>query len=125
MGLEGIKSTKVSCSGTRSYLAYESEIREGNQHEFNKQKSKFYPKVESRGQSAMYATTLTTPQGVTSEQPNTAVTSQPLRALAASPDVTSCTQIGREERQPLVLSTFFIRQQIEVGVNDLMQEVSK
>ena len=39
--------------------------------------------------------------------------------------MTSSTQTGHEERQPLVMSTSFIRQQIEAGVNDLMQEVSK
>ena len=68
---------KVSCSETGSYLVYESEIREGNQHEFNKPESKFYPKAESRGQSAMYAAALSTPQWMTLEQLNTAITSQP------------------------------------------------
>ena len=68
---------------------------------------------------------LTTPQVVISEQPNTIATSQPPRASAASFDVTSSTQTRREERQPLVMSTSFIQQQIEARVNDLMQEVSK
>ena len=39
--------------------------------------------------------------------------------------MTSSMQTGREERQPLVMSTSFIRQQIKAGVNDLMQKVSK
>ena len=62
---------------------------------------------------------------MTLEQLSIAATSQRLKASAASPDVTSSTQTGHEERQPLVMSTSFIRQQIEAGVNDLMQEVSK
>ena len=61
-------------------------------------------------QSVTYVAALTTPQGVTSKKPSTAATSQPLRASAASSDVTSSTQIGRKERQPLVMSTSFIRQ---------------
>ena len=39
--------------------------------------------------------------------------------------MTSSTQTEHEERQPLVMSTSFIRQQIEAGVNDLIHEVSK
>ena len=61
----------------------------------------------------MYAAASTTRQGMISEQPNTAVTSQPLKVSATSPDVTSSMQTGREERQPLVMSTSFIRQHIE------------
>ena len=87
-----IRLAKIFWSRTGSYLVYESEIREGNQHEFNKPKSKFYPKAESRGQSATYAAALTTPQGVTSEQPNTVTTSQPPR----DPSSTPRQKVGRQ-----------------------------
>ena len=73
----------------------------------------------------MYAAALTTPQGVTSEQMSIAADSPPSKVSVASPDMTSSTRTGHEERQPLVMSTSFIRQQIKVRVNDLMQEVSK
>ena len=49
-----IRSMKVSCSEAGSYLAFESEIRKGNQHEFNKPKSKFNPKAESRGGNQLH-----------------------------------------------------------------------
>ena len=77
------------------------------------------------GQSATYAAALTTPQVVISEQPNTTATAQPLRASTAFPDLTSFMQTEREERQSLVMSASFIRQQIEADINDLMQKASK
>ena len=67
------------------------------------------PRQKAGGQSVMYAAASTTPQGVISEQPNTAIASQPPKVSAASPDGTSPIQTGREERQPLVMSTSFIR----------------
>ena len=62
---------------------------------------------------------------MTSEQPNTIATSSLPKASTASANMSSSTQTGHEKRQPLVMSTSLIRQQIEIGVNDLMHEMSK
>ena len=123
-GTSRVRSAKVSHYGAGLYLAYEFEIWEDCQHKFSKFKFDLQAKSWG-GLPAMYVAALTTPQVMTSEHPSIVATSSPHKSLTASPDMSSSTQTGRKKRQQLLMFASFIRQQIEVGVNDLMHEVSK
>ena len=87
---------------------YEYKIQEGHQYKFSKSKSDL--KAKNGGQPTAYVVALTTPQGVTLEQPRTTATSPLPKASIVSSDVSNSTQTGREERQSLIMSTSFIRQ---------------
>ena len=62
---------------------------------------------------------------VTLEQLSTTTTSPLPKTMTASSNVSSLTQIGHEKRHIIAMTTSFIKQQRNSGMNDLMHELSK